>query len=216
MARPRRGTRAATLRVAIAHEHRLLLNALETVLEPAEDVELVGTTHEAGRVVGLLAELRPDVLLLGNQLAVPGQGPLLGRVRAAHPRVDVVLLAHTVTPELAHEALVGHGVKGVIDEGADEAAFAPTLWAAVRGEEPVVTAPVENLAEGLGLTPREETVLLALARGKTNAQIARELAIGTQTVKFHITNAYGKLGVTSRVEAVRLLIEKAIYPFEWL
>ena len=193
-----------------------MLNALETLFEPVPDIEVVGTTHEAGRVAGVLTELAPDALMLGHQMAVPGQGPLLGRVRAAHPRVAVVLLTEGLSPERAHEALVGQGVKGIIDEGADEAAFAPALRAALRGEAPVIGPPTPNLTGDLGLTPREETVLLALARGKTNAQIARELSIGTQTVKFHITNAYGKLGVSSRIEAVRLLIERAIYPFEWL
>jgi DNA-binding NarL/FixJ family response regulator len=203
--------------VVIAHDQRLLVRAIEGILEGEEDIDVVGTMHSPERVVPLIAELGPDLVLLRYGMAPPDRGPLLDRIRAAHPQVDVVLLGESLRPELAHEAMVGRGAKGIIDERADPAVFAPALRAAARGGAPIVgAAGVADQAHELGLTPREQSVLLALARGRSNAQIASDLAIATPTVKYHLGHIYDKLGVASRIEAVRAVIERAIYPVEWL
>jgi DNA-binding NarL/FixJ family response regulator len=150
-------------------------------------------------------------------MALPSGGTLLDRIRAAHPHVGVVLLAESLRPELAHEAMVGRGAKGIIDERAEPELFAPALRAAALGGAPVIAPEgVDDQAQELGLTPREQSVLLALARGHSNSQIARDLEIATPTVKYHLGHIYEKLGVASRVEAVRTVIERAIYPVEWL
>lgn len=215
----RRPTRhhSSALRVVIAHDQRLLVRAVEGILEAETDLEVVGTVHQPERVVPLIAELGPDLVLLRYTMASPGGGPLLDRIRAAHPRVGVVLLTESLRPELAHEAMVGRGAKGIIDEHADSELFAPALRAAAAGEAPIIgRSGTADQAQMLGLTPREQTVLLALARGRTNSQIARDLEIATPTVKYHLGHIYEKLGVASRVEAVRAVVERAIYPFEWL
>jgi DNA-binding NarL/FixJ family response regulator len=113
--------------------------------------------------------------------------------------------------------MVGRGAKGIIDERAEPELFAPALRAAALGGAPVIAPEgVDDQAQELGLTPREQSVLLALARGHSNSQIARDLEIATPTVKYHLGHIYEKLGVASRVEAVRTVIERAIYPVEWL
>lgn len=216
MVRPRRHQGSA-LRLVIAHDQRLLVRAIESVLEPEEDIDVVATTHAPERVVPVIAEHRPDAVLLRYGMAPPGRGPLLDRIRAAHPHVGVVLLTESLRPELAHEAMVGRGAKGIIDERADPEMFAPALRAAAGGGAPIVgSAGVAEEAQAFGLTPRERSVLLALARGQSNSQIARDLAIATPTVKYHLGHIYEKLGVASRIEAVRAVIEQAIYPIEWL
>ena len=93
---------------------------------------------------------------------------------------------------------------------------------------PTVTSPrvpgtidppaMPRAPEALGLTPREGEVVLAMGRGLSNAEIARELSIGKGTVQFHLHQAFEKLGVASRLEAFRVLIDQAIFgnDFDWL
>ncbi|SRR6266852_4662374 len=210
--------RGAVLRVVIADDHRLLLEAVRALLEPVADIEVAGVAYEADRVLALVAELEPDLLLLDSHM--PGVNALafLDDLRAAQPAVAVVLLTESPDPELTTAALE-HGAKGVILKSAEPEALAPALRAAIRGESPRPEQPIPPRAsEALGLTPREEAVLLAMGRGLSNAEIARELSIGKATVKFHLHHAYEKLDVATRLDALRVLVERAIFgnDYNWL
>lgn len=215
----RRSAQRAVLRVVVADDHRLLLEAVQGALAADEDLEVAGVTHEAERIVELLEQLEPDLLLLDSHM--PGLDGLafLDRVRVSHPAVAVVLLTESPDPELANAALE-HGAKGVILKSAEPDTLAPALRAAIRGESPKAEPPAtaRRAAEELGLTPREEAVLMAMGRGLSNAEIARELLIAKGTVKFHLYHAYDKLGVATRLEAFRVMVERALLgnPYDWL
>lgn len=218
MGRKRLSAPGAILRIVIADEHRLLLEAVQALLEPAADIEVAGVTYEADRILALVAELEPDLLLLDYHMPGMDGLALLDRLRAAHPAVAVVLLTESPEPELTTAALE-RGAKGIILKSSDPAALAPALRAAARGESPrAEPSAAPRAAEALGLTPREEAVLMAMGRGLSNAEIARELSIGKATVKFHLKHAYDKLGVATRLEALRVLVERAIFgtPYDWL
>ncbi len=216
MGRKRGSAPGAVLRVVIANDYRLLLGAMRAVLEPEADLEVVGATHEAERVLALVAELDPDLLLLGHRM--PGLDGLafLDRLRAAHPGVTVVLLIEWPDPELTAAAFT-HGAKGVILKSANPDELAPALRAAICGKSPQPESS-PTPAEALGLTPRERAVLMAMGRGLSNAEIARELSIGNSTVKFHLHRAFNKLEVKTRLEALRVMAERALFGdhYDWL
>src|SRR6266516_3673613 len=110
MSRTGLSSRGPILRVVIADGHRLLLEAVRALLEPESDIEVVGMTYEADRILGLVAELGPDLLLLDFNM--PGMDDLaLDRVCAAHPAVAVVLLTESSDPKLTSGAFE-RGVKG--------------------------------------------------------------------------------------------------------
>jgi DNA-binding NarL/FixJ family response regulator len=210
--------RGAIVRVVVADDHRLLLKAVQALLEPEADIEVAGVTHEADRILALVAELEPDLLLLDSHM--PGMDGLafLDRLRASHPAVAVVLLAESYDPELTTAAFE-RGAKGVILKSSEPDALARALRAAIHGKNPRPVQPVTSRAgKAVGLTVREEAVVRAMGRGLSNADIGRELSITSATVKYHLHHAYDKLGVASRVEALRVLIEQAIFgnDYDWL
>jgi DNA-binding NarL/FixJ family response regulator len=140
------------MRVVIADDHRLLPEAVRSLLEPHADIEIAGATNELDGIVALVGELEPDLLLLDAHM--PGMEGLgfLDRLRAAHPAVAVVLLTDSPNPELASAALE-RGAKGVIVKGSDPAEIAPALRAAIRREVP----------------RRQDAIVLASRRTRRNA-----------------------------------------------
>jgi two-component system nitrate/nitrite response regulator NarL len=218
MVRKRDSGRAVGLRVVVADDHRLLLGAVQARLEPEADIEVAGVAYEADRILALVTETEPDLLLLDSHMPGMDGLPFLDRLRAAHPAVAVVFMIESPDPELTATALE-HGASGVISKGADPDALAPALRAAIHGESPhpePYTPP--RAPDALGLTPREEAVLQALGRGLSNAEIAQDLSIANGTVKFHLRHAYEKLGVATRLDALRVMVERGIFgnPYDWL
>lgn len=220
MAGRRHTGRAAAFRIVVADDHRLLLEALKGILEPIEDLELVGVTTEACDLVGLLRELQPDLLVL--DYAMPGIDgwTLLKRVRRVQSGLPVVLLTGSDDPRLAQDAL-DHGARGFVHKSADPEDMIDAFRAALVDGEPAVVERGQSLQQvgaRFGLTAREEDVLAALSRGLSLAEIGSELQISRQTVKSHVHNLYLKLDVHNRLEAVRILLEGTLFgnPYNWL
>ena len=194
----------ATLRVLVADDHKLMLEALRLALADAEGIELVGETSEGTKVVPLAGRLQPDIVLLDFRMPDMDGLAVLDRMRERHPGIKVVMLSGSDDPELIQEAL-RRGASAFVLKRIDPADLPGAIRQAARGtifatlgaesdEEPAPTA---------GLTPKERDVLLRMARGLSNAEIGRELWLSQQTVKFHLTNIYRKLGVANRTEAAR-------------
>jgi DNA-binding NarL/FixJ family response regulator len=209
----RHPSRSAGFRIVVADDHRLLLEAMKGILEPVEDMTLVGVTTDACDVVGLLRELQPDLLVL--DYAMPGiEGwTLLKRVRRVQSGLPVVLLTGSEDPRLAQEALA-HGARGFVHKSAEPDDMIAAFRAALVDGEPAVIERGQSLQQvgaRFGLTAREEDVLAALSRGLSLAEIGNELQISRQTVKSHVHNLYLKLDVHNRLEAVRILLEGTLF-----
>jgi DNA-binding NarL/FixJ family response regulator len=195
-----------SLKVLIADDHRLILEAIRLVLEEADDIELVGEATIGSQVLPLVGRTNPDVVLL--DIAMPEMDGLtcLDLLRKRHPDVTVVILSGHNDPETIRSALA-RGAKSFIAKHVDPRDLPSALRLAWQGAvyQPVegAEAPRDEEARKAGLTPSEQRVLDALCRGLSNKNIAQELWLTPQTVKFHLTNIYRRLGVANRTEAVR-------------
>lgn len=200
------------LRVVVADDHRLMLEALRLALEHAEGIELVGSANEGRKVAPLVASTRPDVVLLDFRMPDMDGLAVLDVLRKRHPQVKVVMLSGHDDPGLIEEAL-RRGASAFILKQIDPADLAAALRQAVAGTVYHALGRTEgspDAREAAGLTRKERDVLERLARGLSNAEIGRELWLSQQTVKFHLTNVYRKLGVANRTEAVRHALERGL------
>ena len=204
-----------SIRVLVADDQHLVRTGLRTILDAQPDIEVVGEAADGRRAVELARELRPDVCLFDIRMPeLDGIEAvrLLAGPEVADPLAVVVITTFDLD-EYVHGALQG-GARGFLlkDAGPDlltqavraaangEALTAPNVTIrllAAFAERSVDTAPAQPLEP---LTGREEQVLLSVARGRTNAEIADELHISLGTVKTHVANLMGKLGVRNRVE----------------
>jgi DNA-binding NarL/FixJ family response regulator len=213
--------RFGTVRVLLVDDHELFLHAAVAALESERDededmrFEVAGTATHGRGLVSLVDRLRPDVVVL--DIVMPGLDGLvcLQLLRQRFPQVRVVMLSGIDDPSAVHTALA-HGASAYIVKTIAGRDLASALRQVVTGAlcvpapSPRETAPLHRHA----LSGRELEILAYIARGVPNAAIAKELCVTEQTVKFHLTNVYRKLGVKNRTEAARVAmrLDHAVHP----
>jgi DNA-binding NarL/FixJ family response regulator len=194
------------LRVLLADDHRLVLEAVAHALEKSDDFTVVATTHTGAKVADLVARHRPDIVVMDLRMPEVDGLQALDQIRARDKSVKVVILSASQSPAEIQSALA-RGANGFILKSVNPVDLPSALrqihegtvfHAGMEG-----TAPAASAADVAGLTDREVTLVRALARGLSNKQIGQELWITEQTVKFHLSNIYRKLDVTNRTGAVR-------------
>lgn len=195
------------IRVVIADDHRVVRTGLEQLLGTFDDVEIVGVAATGEEAVERCSEERPDVALL--DLEMPGVDGVEAtrRIRASSPVTSVVAFTSFSDRERIVRALDA-GAVGYLLKDAEPTTLHDAILAAARGEAPLdPKAAAELLADRAAgapserLSAREREVLVLVATGSANKQIARRLAISEKTVKGHLTNIFQALGVVDRTQA---------------
>ncbi len=207
--------------MVIADDHRLVLDGIRRALEADGNFEIVGETQSGMQVLPLVAREKPDLVLLDVRMPNMDGLACLDEIRRRHPEIKVVMLSASTSGDLI-EAALRRGASAYVIKSVDPDDLPATLRQALqRNLHTAIGMDNEERsgAKALGLTEREVTILGALARGLSNDQIAKEFWVAPQTVKFHLTNIYRKLGVKNRTEATRLayqhgLVESPIYADE--
>jgi DNA-binding NarL/FixJ family response regulator len=204
-----------SIRVLIADDQEIVRTGLKMILDAQPDIDVVAEAGDGARAVALARELRPDVCLL--DIRMPGMNGLDATRALAGPGVAdpiaVVVITTFDLDEYVYGALRA-GARGFLLKDAGPDLLREAVHAAANGEAliaPNITVrllatfaqqrtalPVPQPIDPL--TPREEEVLITVARGFTNAEIADELHISLSTVKTHLASLMGKLGVRNRVE----------------
>lgn len=206
------------LRIVIADDHRLVLGALKRTLEDDDGFTVAGVTSSSTEIFGLVERLRPDIVLLDIHMPRPDGLECLDRIRAAYPEIKVVLISAGADAQEIQSAL-RRGAAGYLVKSINPADIPAALRQVHEGTAYYATAgesedelPGAEFARRQGLTPRELEMLVAVVGGQSNRQIAEELWVTEQTVKFHLGNVYRKLGVANRAAAVRVATQAGIRP----
>ncbi|MGY1649609.1 response regulator [Geodermatophilus sp. SYSU D01119] len=211
-----------TIRVLLVDDEELVRGGLRAILDARDDIEVVGEAADGAVVVPLVARLRPDVVVMDIRM------PLVDGIQATRdlrrrladpPRVLVVTTFGE--DENVHAALSA-GADGFLPKRARPAEIADAVRVVARGESLLFPAAIRGLAarslpaiprrEAPELTSRERDVLVLMARGLSNGEIAAELYLGLQTVKTHVSALLRKLGARDRTQAVIAAYESGLVP----
>ncbi|MDX6644718.1 MAG: hypothetical protein QOK40_445 [Miltoncostaeaceae bacterium] len=198
------------LRVAIADDHRLMLAGIRRALERSPDIKVVGEASNGEEALVLVEREHPDVVML--DLSMPQRDGLstLSELRRQYP--DLVVIILSASEEASHiDDALGRGASGYVFKSINPLDLPSTIRQVIEGS---VHHPRARGAGGGhsssapaaptgGLSDRELDILRLVAEGLSNVDIASRLFVTGQTVKFHLSNIYRKLGVANRTEATR-------------
>jgi DNA-binding NarL/FixJ family response regulator len=204
-----------TIRVLVADDQDIVRTGLRMILDAQHGIEVVGEAADGREAVELAQRLRPDVCLF--DIRMPEIDGIEATRRLAGPDVDDPLAIIVITTfdldDYVHDALKA-GARGVLLTDAGPELLAPAVHAAARGDALIAPSITARLLSTFAdfrsthepkqpidpLTEREEQVLVIVARGRTNAEIADDLSISLSTVKSHLASLMTKLGARNRVE----------------
>jgi DNA-binding NarL/FixJ family response regulator len=201
------------LRVLVADDHQLMLEAVRLALGEQDDIVIVGEAKRGREVLPKIASTDPDVILLDVRMPEMDGLTCLDLIRKRFPLIKVVMLSGSEDPDVI-EAALRRGASAFVTKQIDPRDLASAIRQAVYGTVfqsfgSAEEAPV-SAAKAAGLTDKELTVLRAVAKGLSNKHIASELWVSEQTIKFHLTNIYRKLDVANRTEAVHHAVRHRI------
>lgn len=197
-----------SLRIVIVDDHPVVREGLALVLREDPDFSIVGSATTAREAVVVARETRPDIILLDLRLPDRLGVDVISEIRAVAPGTKVVLF----TAHADHEGVrtaIEVGLDGCLLKDAAGADLAQGLRLVASGKKVLdhrisqtPTAQLRDRLRSVGLSHREYEVLRLVALGNTNAEIARNLGLTSNTVKSYLQSAMEKLGVRNRVEAI--------------
>lgn len=216
-------TPAPRIQIVIADDHALVREGMRRLIESEPDLEVVGEAGDGNAAVEAVATLMPDVLLLDVSMPDVDGIDALRRVNAAAPQSHVLLVTAGISDDDLQEAL-RYGARGVVFKTAASELLVKAIRAVAAGEHWVSRQIVNQLARavahlqdqqragrtGPNLTRREAQVLVLVAEGLANKDIAARLDVSENTVKHHLTKVFEKSGCGSRIELMRLAADLGI------
>ncbi len=206
---------AGGIRVLVVDDHEVARQGVRSMVEQADDLTVVGEAGDGEAAIEQIRELAPDVILMDVRMPKLDGVETLRRLRELGIDTPVILLSVYVEDDYIFEGLKA-GARGYVTKDISRDDIAQAIRTVYEGGsllQPVIagrlirrldTEPTPNLTE------REMEVLQLLASGARNKEIASQLVLSLNTVKFHVANVYQKLGVQTRTEAVRVASEHGL------
>jgi NarL family two-component system response regulator LiaR len=211
------------IRVLIVDDHTVVRQGLRFLLQQEKDIEVVGEAEDGDQAIKSVSELVPSVVLL--DLLMPRTDGLttLRFIKQISPATQVVILTSQHADEQLFDAIKAGAISYVLKTAGVDAVV-ESVRAAARGEsllDPSVAARVLDEVRRKHardspdeLSKREIEVLSALARGRSNKEIAKDLSIGEETVKTHVSNILSKLHLADRTQAAIYGLKQRLVPLD--
>jgi DNA-binding NarL/FixJ family response regulator len=212
------------IRVFLVDDHVVVRRGMRAFFDMIDDIEVLGEAADGRAALDQLAVMAagddlPDVVLM--DLLMPRLDGISATtaIRQKYPGVEVVALTSFSEVERVHVALEA-GAAGYLLKDAEADEVSAAVRAAYRGEVHLDPAVARKLTRAMvapegtatSLTPRERQILVLVAQGKSNRDIAMDLTISERTARTHVSSMLGKLGLTSRTQAALWAIREGLAP----
>jgi DNA-binding NarL/FixJ family response regulator len=203
------------IRVLIVEDHPIVREGVTAVLRPERDIQVIGSAESVRDGLKLVAQMRPDVVLLDLKLPDVSAADSVQRFSATGSGV-VIFTAHDDDDDVF--GAIRSGAKGYLLKGSPAAEVARAIRQVHAGESYLSPRIAAKLVQGVAqprtragrLSAREREVLRLVAAGLSNRQIAGMLSIAERTVKFHLTALFNKLGADNRAQAVAIAADRGL------
>lgn len=205
------------IKILLVDDHAVVRSGLSKFLMVNKDFRLVGEASNGAEAVQMASLHQPDIVLM--DLMMPGTDGITAtrEIHRKYPKVKVIALTSFAEQNMVQGALQA-GAIGYLQKNVTAKELGQAIRSAHEGKMTLSPEATQILANSVAqpqiageqLTERERDVLRCMVDGLDNNEIAESLVVSLGTVKFHVSNIFHKLGVDSRVEAVKLAIEQKL------
>ncbi|MEW6662029.1 MAG: response regulator [Bacillota bacterium] len=203
-------------RIMIVDDHEVVRLGIAALLQRRERFQVVGEAGSIAETLELIGNCQPDIVIMDLRLPDGSGVELCREIRSRYSNIKVIMLTSYADDEAMVAALMA-GAEGYVLKMIGSDALMDALESVSRGEPLIDPTINKKLLEFLrrrqaerqweeALTDREKTILLMLAEGKTNKEIANELYLSEKTVRNHVSNILNKLGLANRTQAAAYVL----------
>ena len=206
-----------TITILLVDDHAVVRSGLSKFLMVNKDLKLIGEASDGAEAVQMVALHKPDIVLMDLMMPIVDGITATREIHQKYPKVKVIALTSFADQNMVQGALQA-GAISYLQKNVSAKELGIAIRSAYEGKMSLSPEAAQVLANSVAqpqihgeqLTERERDVLKCMADGLSNNEIAEKLVISLGTVKFHVSNIFHKLGVESRVEAVKLAIEQKL------
>lgn len=202
------------IRIVVVDDHPMVAEGIQAILETYDDLDVVGTLSNGQEIIDQMETLKPDVILLDLNMPQVNGLSATEIILERHPGTRILILSMHDSSEYISSAL-SHGAVGYILKDVPTEEIKRAIDTVMTGQQYLCTGATAQLVprtEGgrEQLTNREQTILLELAQGKSNKEVAAALDISVRTVETHRKNIKRKLGISSTAGLTRYALEHGV------
>ncbi len=200
------------IKLLVIEDHHIVRQGLIALLNAVPDMAVIAEAANAEAGIELFCQHQPDITLMDLRLPDVGGAEAVARIRRQFPEARIIVLTTFDGDEDIYRALQA-GARGYLLKGMSSDELLDAIRAVHAGKKRIPPAVAERLAtrmSGSELTGREMAVLELIVGGKSNKEIGHQLSISEATVKTHINNLLGKMGVTDRTQAATAAIQRGL------